>query len=91
MAYANIIVEKKGRVGLITLNRPNALNALNSALIEELSLALDGFEADDEVGAIRVDRQRKGLRRRRRRQGPAGQDLHGSLFGRTSSPPVGSV
>ena len=52
MAYANIIVEKKGRVGLITLNRPNALNALNSALIEELSLALDGFEADDEVGAI---------------------------------------
>ncbi len=52
MAYENIIAEKKGRVGLITLNRPKALNALNAALIEELEQALDSFEADDEVGAI---------------------------------------
>ena len=52
MAYENIIAEKKGRVGLITLNRPKALNALNAALIAELEQALDSFEADDGVGAI---------------------------------------
>ena len=52
MAYENIIAEKKGRVGLITLNRTKALNALNAALIAELEQALDSFEADDGVGAI---------------------------------------
>lgn len=52
MAYQNIIVEKRGRVGLITLDRPKALNALNSALIAELEAALDDFEADDEIGAM---------------------------------------
>ena len=52
MAYENIIAEKKGRVGLITLNRAKALNALNAALIAELKQALDSFEADDDVGAI---------------------------------------
>ena len=52
MAYENIIAEKKGRVGLITLDRAKALNALNAALIAELEQALDSFEADDEVGAI---------------------------------------
>ncbi|HXP95742.1 MAG TPA: enoyl-CoA hydratase [Telmatospirillum sp.] len=52
MAYENIIVETKGHVGLITLNRPKALNALSSALVVELGKALDGFEADDDIGAI---------------------------------------
>ncbi|MFQ5617343.1 MAG: enoyl-CoA hydratase [Rhodospirillales bacterium] len=52
MAYENIIAEKKGRVGLITLNRAKALNALNAALIAELEHALDSFEADDGVGAM---------------------------------------
>lgn len=52
MAYQNIIVETRGPVGLITFNRPKALNALNSDLISELSQALDVFEADDAVGAI---------------------------------------
>ena len=40
-AYETIKVETKGRVGLITLNRPQALNALNSQLISELNAALD--------------------------------------------------
>ena len=40
MSYANIIVETHGRVGLIRLNRPKALNALNAALIDELNVAL---------------------------------------------------
>lgn len=52
MAFENIIEEKKGKVGLIRLDRPDALNALNSALIEELGQALDAFEADDQIGAI---------------------------------------
>jgi len=52
MAYENIIVEVQGRVGLITLNRPKAMNALNDALIDEIGLALDGFEADDQIGCM---------------------------------------
>ena len=52
MAYATIVVETKGRVGLVKLNRPNALNALNAQLIDELSTALVGFEADEGIGCI---------------------------------------
>ena len=50
MAYENIIVETRGRVGLVTLNRPKALNALNQALIEELNQALGAFESDSAIG-----------------------------------------
>jgi enoyl-CoA hydratase len=52
MAYENILVETRGKVGLVRLNRPQALNALNSALIAELNQALDAFEADEAVGCI---------------------------------------
>jgi enoyl-CoA hydratase len=52
MAYENILVETRGAVALVTLNRPKALNALNAALMAELSAALDGFEADPEIRAI---------------------------------------
>ena len=52
MAYANIIVETHDRVGLIRLNRPQALNALSSPLIEELNVALAAFESDPDIGAI---------------------------------------
>jgi enoyl-CoA hydratase len=52
MAYETIRVESRGPVGLITLNRPNALNALNAELIGELNQALDGCDADPEIGAI---------------------------------------
>jgi enoyl-CoA hydratase len=52
MAYETLIAEKRGRVGLITLNRPQQLNALNDQLIAELNTALDGYEADDGIGAI---------------------------------------
>ncbi|MGQ0663417.1 MAG: enoyl-CoA hydratase [Pseudomonadota bacterium] len=52
MAYQNILVETRGRVGLITLNRPKALNALSAALVADLASALDAFEADDNIGAI---------------------------------------
>jgi len=49
MAYENILVERRGRVGLITLNRPKALNALSSGLFADLNAALDAFEADEDV------------------------------------------
>ena len=52
MAYENILVDTRGKVGLITLNRPQALNALSPALMRELGAALTAFEADDAIGAI---------------------------------------
>jgi enoyl-CoA hydratase len=50
--YQNILVERRGAVGVITLNRPSALNALNAALIAELAAAVDDFEDDAAIGAI---------------------------------------
>jgi enoyl-CoA hydratase len=52
MSYENIILDHTERVAKITLNRPKALNALNSELIIELNAALDDLEADDAIGAI---------------------------------------
>ena len=52
MSYENILVETRGRVGLITLNRPKALNALNDRLMDELGAALLAFEADDGIGCM---------------------------------------
>jgi enoyl-CoA hydratase len=52
MSYENILVETRGRVGLITLNRPKALNALNDALMDELGDVLAQFDADDNIGCI---------------------------------------
>ncbi len=52
MDYDTITVETRGNVGLITLNRPAALNALCDALIADLGHALDTYEADDEIGAV---------------------------------------
>jgi len=52
MAYENIIVETRDHVGLIRLNRPKALNALNSPLMRELGEALSKFDADENIGAI---------------------------------------
>ena len=52
MSFETLLVETRGRVGLITLNRPQALNALNSALLGELRQVLAAFAADETVGAI---------------------------------------
>jgi enoyl-CoA hydratase len=54
MSYENILVETRDRTGLVTLNRPKALNALNDALMDELGDALLAFDADDAIGAIIV-------------------------------------
>ncbi len=52
MTYEHILLERRGSVGLVTLNRPQALNALCAALVEELADAIDSLEADDAIGAI---------------------------------------
>ena len=52
MAYETIIGETRGKVGLITLNRPQALNALNSTVEREVVAAVEAFDADEGVGAI---------------------------------------
>jgi enoyl-CoA hydratase len=50
--HRNLLVERRGAVGIVTLNRPQALNALNAALISELASALDDLETDAGIGAI---------------------------------------
>lgn len=52
MAYACIKVEMRDGVGLLTLSRPDALNALNNAMIDEIGDAVEALDADDRVGAI---------------------------------------
>ncbi|EHR72947.1 enoyl-CoA hydratase/carnithine racemase [Burkholderiales bacterium JOSHI_001] len=58
MAYENILVDVRGdgerRVGVVTLNRPKQLNALNDALMDELGAALKAFDADDSIGCMVV-------------------------------------
>src|SRR3974390_3640352 len=67
MAYQNIIVETKGRVGIIRLNRLSALNALSPALVAELSQAIDAFEADDAISCLLTTGKNKAS--------PAGADI----------------
>ena len=52
MTYQNILVETQGRVGIIRLNRPQALNALDKALIAELTQAIETFDADEKIGCM---------------------------------------
>lgn len=52
MSYTSILTEIRDRVGLITLNRPQALNALNFVMLTELADALTAFDADESVGAL---------------------------------------
>ena len=54
MPYTTILTETRGRVGLITLNRPEAMNALNPTILGELMDALEAFDADDAIGAMVV-------------------------------------
>ena len=52
MSEALVKVEVRGRVGLLTLNRPQVLNALSNEVIDELSAAVRAFEADEGIGAM---------------------------------------
>jgi enoyl-CoA hydratase len=59
MSYTFILTEKRGRVGLVTLNRPGAMNALNNILVTELMNALAEFDHDQGVGAMVVSGNEK--------------------------------
>ena len=52
MSYENILVEKEGAVGIVTLNRPQQLNALASFVVKELTAALESLDQDPEIRAI---------------------------------------
>src|SRR4051812_40189158 len=54
MSYEFVLTEQKGRVGVVTLNRPKQLNALNAKLMQELAQALYAYDADPGVGAILI-------------------------------------
>jgi enoyl-CoA hydratase len=54
MTYETILTETKGAVGVITLNRPKALNALNAQMVDEMNRALDGFDTDNNIRCIVV-------------------------------------
>jgi enoyl-CoA hydratase len=54
MSYEFILTEQKGRVGVVTLNRPKALNALNAKLMQELAAALYAYDADPGIGAMLI-------------------------------------
>lgn len=54
MAYETLLTETRGKVGLVTLNRPQALNALNSQTMTELIDALTGFDASPAIGCMVV-------------------------------------
>ncbi|GAK32197.1 MULTISPECIES: enoyl-CoA hydratase [Iodidimonas] len=54
MSYETILLDKREAVGIITLNRPKAMNALNNQLMDELTAALRDLEGDDEIGCILI-------------------------------------
>ncbi len=88
--YETILVEQRGRVGLITLNRPKALNALNVQLAKDVTDALRDFRRQRRHRLHRHRRIGKGFRRRRRHQGNAEPVLSGHPSARLVSP-VGPV
>jgi len=53
-SYTSILTEQQGRVGVVRLNRPQALNALNKVLVGELMAALNGFDRDPGIGAMLI-------------------------------------
>lgn len=59
MSYESILLDIHGHVGLITLNRPQALNALNAQLVSEVNHALDELEADSSIGCIVITGSKK--------------------------------
>ncbi len=59
MAYETLLTEVDGAVAVITLNRPDALNAFNNQLMDELTAALDRFDEDREIGCIVITGSKK--------------------------------
>ena len=90
MAYELIAVRTEGgKVGIITLNRPKQLNALNDELMDELGAALKAFDADRGDRLHRHHRQREGLRRGRRHRRDGRATPSPTSTRATSSPATG--
>jgi len=68
MAYETVLTSKEGMLGIITLNRPQAMNALSSKLVNELISALEEFEKDDDVRCLVIAGSEKAF--------SAGADIH---------------
>src|ERR1700726_1912144 len=81
MAYENIIVEIRGRVGLIRLNRPQALNALNRALVGAFGQAIAAFEADANIGCIVITGSEKAFAAGADIKERADEDFADAFFG----------
>ena len=80
MSYETILVEQRGAVTLVTLNRPQALNALNSQVLKELIEAFAAYDADDSQHCLVLTGSEKGVRRRRRHQGNVEPGLRRHVF-----------
>ena len=80
MAYDTLLTEVEGGVALITLNRPEALNAFNNQLMDELTDALDKFDRDDSIGCIVITGSTKAFGRRCRYQGNGGEVIPAILL-----------
>jgi len=80
MSTETIIVERRGRVGIVRLNRPQALNALNATLKNELLGAVEAFDADADVGCILLTGSDKAF--------AAGADIKEWQISRTSTCPA---
>ncbi len=91
MAYENILVETKGAVGIVTLNRPKALNALCAALVARARPGARRLRGRRRHRLRHRHRQRQGVRRRRRHQGDGGAKLYVGLSRPISSPRVGNA
>lgn len=76
MSYELILTETRGRVGLITLNRPKVMNALNHQLVQEVMDALESFDAQEDVGAMVITGSEKAF--------AAGADIK-EMAGKSSS------
>ena len=89
MSYENILVETRGRVGLVTLNRPKALNALNDKLMDELGEALIAFDGDEAIGAMVVTGSEKAFAAGADIGAMSDVDVHGRVQGRVHQPQLG--
>jgi enoyl-CoA hydratase len=92
MTPTSILVERRGRVGLITLNRPQALNALNNQLMNEVMDALEAFDSDDAIGAMVITGNEKAFAAGadiKEMSGKSAQEMqkadHVAVFGRIRS------
>jgi len=79
MSYEYILTETRENVGLITLNRPDALNALSDGLMDEVGQALADFEQDDAIGAVVITGSEKAFAAGADIKGMKGSFLHGRV------------